>query len=387
MADKDFSIPSTPDEDKEETGRSDQSESSGVTAAQRLPLHLPATAGLSGVPGPRTVTSQTAQRGDINQLLGGGQNLPQIDVGNHLLASLIEAQRQAVTHPRIPQIGASSSMSAVNPLLVSRSEPALLSYLQAAHLQNYLSQMGQSALMNNVLEQGQMGGISNMPTSHLFPPPIPIPAASTSIPFNLTMDALRGLLVPNGHEQAALNVASSQQPPQKRQKLESASSLPRVLTLPEDHEILSAHQIFLRSQIEAFCATTDDVSTHTRGRNKPVILGQVGIRCRHCAHLPIRRRRKGSTYFPASLLGLYQAAQNMCSTHMQSGLCDEMPPEIRQQFVQLLASKVSGSGAGRPYWARAATKLGLVETEDGIRLAEHFKSNGSQSASIQRSAV
>lgn len=146
-----------------------------------------------------------------------------------------------------------------------------------------------------------------------------------------------------------------------------AMRLPVVLALQEDNEKLSSHQVQLRLQIEAFQATDDDVTTHTRGRNKPIAIGQVGIRCRHCSHLPVCRRQKGSTYFPATLLGLYQAAQNMSTTHMQCGLCTEMPDDVKQQFVTLLSTKPASSGAGRPYWAHSARKLGLVDTEDGIR--------------------
>lgn len=143
--------------------------------------------------------------------------------------------------------------------------------------------------------------------------------------------------------------------------------LPVVLALHDDHLKLSNHQVLLRHQIEAFQASEDDVSTHTRGRNKPITLGQVGIRCRHCAHVPVGRRQKGSTYFPATTLGLYQAAQNMSTTHMQCGLCTEMPTDIKQQFAKLMSTKVVSSGAGRPYWAKSAEKLGLVDTSDGIR--------------------
>lgn len=146
------------------------------------------------------------------------------------------------------------------------------------------------------------------------------------------------------------------------------SCLPCVLAVPEDDHKLSAYQVLLRHQIEVFNATEDDVSTHTRGRNKPIKIMQVGIRCRHCARLPVARRQKGSTYFPASLHGLYQAAQNMNTTHMQSGLCTEMPPEIKQQFMKTNNQKASTSVAGRPYWRKTAASLGLVDTpEDGIR--------------------
>lgn len=57
----------------------------------------------------------------------------------------------------------------------------------------------------------------------------------------------------------------------------------------------------------------------------------------------------------------------MSTTHMQCGLCNEMPDAIKNEFARLLATKVSSSGAGRPYWAESAKRLGLVDTEEGIR--------------------
>lgn len=144
------------------------------------------------------------------------------------------------------------------------------------------------------------------------------------------------------------------------------SRLRASLSCPSDQQVLSKHQIFLRMQIEAFTAISEDISTHTRGRNKTIMLGQVGICCRHCAHLPAKQRAKGSAYYPASTLGFYQAAQNMCTTHMQSGVCPEMPLEIKDTFSQLLGTKTMGSGAGRAYWSAQGRRMGLVDTERGI---------------------
>jgi hypothetical protein len=146
-------------------------------------------------------------------------------------------------------------------------------------------------------------------------------------------------------------------------------SLPICLAQSDDEQKLSDHQYFLRQQIEAFQATQDDLMTHTRGRNKPIHVGQVGIRCRHCAHIPVSRRQRGSTYFPSKKLGIYQAAQNMSTAHIQCGLCTEMPEEIKLKFVEIMSAQESNcsSGAGRPYWAQSATQLGLVDTEEGIR--------------------
>lgn len=49
---------------------------------------------------------------------------------------------------------------------------------------------------------------------------------------------------------------------------QAPKKLPAVLAVPEDGLKLSQHQILLRHQIEAFEATEEDVTTHTRGRNK-----------------------------------------------------------------------------------------------------------------------
>lgn len=145
-----------------------------------------------------------------------------------------------------------------------------------------------------------------------------------------------------------------------------ARDLPTLLVVPMDHMQLSSHQTLLRYQIEVFRAGEEDTSTHTRGRNKPVQLGQIGIRCRHCKVLPVSRRKRGSVYFPRAVEGFYQAAQNMNSTHLQTGECPLMGNALRQEFANLIATRGVSTGAGRAYWAKQARKLGLRNTDTGI---------------------
>jgi hypothetical protein len=154
-------------------------------------------------------------------------------------------------------------------------------------------------------------------------------------------------------------------------------ALPVLLCRPTDSTRLSHHQLLLRQQIEAFQATESDLSTHVRGRNKSIKLGQVGIRCRHCAHVPALNRHKGSTYFPTSVWGLYQASQNMCMIHLQGGQCREMPPAVKVQFLQLTDTKraAPSCGAGRTYWAEMAQQLGLVDTTNGIFFVRNLPSD------------
>jgi hypothetical protein len=148
----------------------------------------------------------------------------------------------------------------------------------------------------------------------------------------------------------------------------SPTMMPFVLSSPNDGLLLSPRQAFLRLNIEAFSATALDAVVRIKGRNKALHLHQVGLRCRHCAHVPTMQKSKGAVYFPSSTLGLYQAAQNMCSSHLQCGQCPDMPESIKTLFGQLLETKttMSHSASGRTYWAQCAQQEGLVDTELGI---------------------
>lgn len=197
--------------------------------------------------------------------------------------------------------------------------------------------------------------------------------------------ALRGPLSTNRQRGDQKNKGKSSAPP-VRQNLTAADigpdvpeSLPAVLALPEDETKLSAYQLLIRNQIEAFSASADTIATHARGRNRPISLNQVGIRCRHCKHLPPNQRKKGSVYFPFSVVGFYQAAQNMGSSHFHGESCHEMSPELKKEFVDILACK-STVGSGKQYWARTALKLGLVDTEEGVRFIRDLVSESSPSS-------
>jgi hypothetical protein len=57
--------------------------------------------------------------------------------------------------------------------------------------------------------------------------------------------------------------------------------------------------------------------------------------CAHCAHIPASQLGKGSVYYPSLTMGIYQASQNMCSTHLQCRLCPEMPESTKTTFAEL----------------------------------------------------
>jgi hypothetical protein len=139
-----------------------------------------------------------------------------------------------------------------------------------------------------------------------------------------------------------------------------------IMGLPDDKHQLSEYQIVVRLHLEIFEAKMEDVKSNIQGRKRRVFLGQAGIRCRHCSNLMLRQRGRGAVYYPVKLSGMYQAAQNMASSHL-SDCCTQIPPSIKQRLRDLRHRRETASG-GKEYWAKAGRAIGLYETEDGLRL-------------------
>jgi hypothetical protein len=74
---------------------------------------------------------------------------------------------------------------------------------------------------------------------------------------------------------------------------------PVCLYMTCDDQNLSGYQCLARQQIEVFQAGPEDVHANAQGRNRPIKLGQVGIRCRHCSIAPPKQRKAGAVYFPS----------------------------------------------------------------------------------------
>jgi hypothetical protein len=140
-----------------------------------------------------------------------------------------------------------------------------------------------------------------------------------------------------------------------------------------DEENLSEYQCLIRRHIEVFEANTDDVCSNAQGRHRIIVLGQVGIRCRHCSNLLPRSRMRGSTYYPSSLYGLYQAAQNMASIHF-GNFCHILPDTLRLKFQKFRGRTKSNARGGRDYWAECLKTSGIKEMDDGqLRFSKEEK--------------
>lgn len=138
------------------------------------------------------------------------------------------------------------------------------------------------------------------------------------------------------------------------------TSLCLPVSLPQDAELLSPYQTLLRQQLEFFEATHDEVLV-VQGRNKPVSLQQVGVRCRHCARRAVPRTI-GSSYYPTRLESIYQSGQNIAKHHFEMNKCPSIPSVVQQLLMKKEENKgKSIKGRGKVYWAEAARELGIVE--------------------------
>jgi hypothetical protein len=141
-------------------------------------------------------------------------------------------------------------------------------------------------------------------------------------------------------------------------------SIPLYLSCNPDY--LSEYQCLIRKHIELFEASEKDVNGRIKGRNKPIVLGQVGIRCMFCAHLyPPEDRARGAMYYPHKLAGIYQSAQILSQGHLME-LCPFVPKDLRVEMKRLKEQK-SYATAGKDYWANTAKALNVFEDQHGLR--------------------
>jgi hypothetical protein len=151
-----------------------------------------------------------------------------------------------------------------------------------------------------------------------------------------------------------------------------------LLAIPEDKDWLSDTDCFIRRQLEVFCTTSEDVEQALEDRKYPVKLGQIGIRCIHCALTPNGARAQAVAY-PFSISGIYEAAREFQRLHLET--CENLPLSAKSKLVSLRGS-TSLSSVLRKYYVLAAKALGLHDTMNGIRAGGDAAPPGSQAAFI-----
>jgi hypothetical protein len=193
-------------------------------------------------------------------------------------------------------------------------------------------------------------------------------------PINVSVSALQAInpLLPNLLLQAGINpllpnlLLPAMRPDAALLQPPGLTNRPAVpLYLDYDEQSLTEYQILLRQQIELFEAGPDDVRGSAQGRNNPIHIGQVGIRCRHCAILPKAARNRGAVYYSKTIDGLYQVAQNMSKLHLCK-MCHKIPDGTQLKLIKLGKANNRASG-GKEYWAEGLRVLGVYEDGNMLR--------------------
>ncbi|KAL7558827.1 hypothetical protein ACA910_005189 [Epithemia clementina (nom. ined.)] len=146
---------------------------------------------------------------------------------------------------------------------------------------------------------------------------------------------------------------------------------PIRLYLSADFDSFSTFQVAVRQHVEFFEASEDDITTSAQGRPRPIVLGQVGIRCCFCAHLHPSLRPPGAVCYPSKRAGIYQAAQNIAKVHWMEQ-CGSISTEFRQELGRRRAAKCPvRRRASKATWTHRATALGVHEdaVKGGLRFA------------------
>ena len=124
--------------------------------------------------------------------------------------------------------------------------------------------------------------------------------------------------------------------------------------------------------IEVFACTAEDVEKHPRSKGtRRARLGQVGLRCVHCKHLPLRELANQSISFPTSTAHIYESVRNWHRFHFD--LCQHIPADIRAKYTALKRGErahKTGRFATKDYFTEGARRLGMRDTRSGIFFAD-----------------
>ena len=145
---------------------------------------------------------------------------------------------------------------------------------------------------------------------------------------------------------------------------------PVPIALDCDEQALTEYQCLLRKQIELFEAGPADIRGTAQGRNTPITMGQVGIRCRHCAPITKAARARGAVFYSKTIDGIYQVAQNMSKVHLCER-CHRVPDDVKQRLQKLRTANSRASG-GKEYWSEGIRALGVYSDGEMLRFAKRL---------------
>jgi hypothetical protein len=92
---------------------------------------------------------------------------------------------------------------------------------------------------------------------------------------------------------------------------------------------------------------------------------QLGIQCKWCKHRNYSDRQERAVCFPSTIKNIYHSIETWQRRH--STVCGDIPPWAKTQMTNLMKCSRSGAGGRRLYWEESAKRLGMVDTDNGVR--------------------
>ena len=283
-------------------------------AMRHSSLALPSSLHQRGDPFLSSITNTntgTSGLGGLDILRGRAAGTAAPSILRHQLLAAAASQAQA--HPR-SSLGNTTALQQATALL--RNNSVTNEQTRRQELQRILSENAQGLrrgqesgylqrsnaqqrlLLDSQISQQLVGGLSVGYLQQILgrqtTPQMPSAAAANSARLS-AMPSQPNHQLPGPGARAAAFVRSAY--------AERPTREPVTLYLSCDDDSLTPYQCLARKQIQLFECTAKDVdSASSSGRSRRgVRVGQVGIRCRHCSHLPQRERARGSTYYPTKL--------------------------------------------------------------------------------------
>lgn len=127
---------------------------------------------------------------------------------------------------------------------------------------------------------------------------------------------------------------------------------------PGDDDVVGPMNGLARRQIEWFAATNRDVADR-KFTTAPIVLGQVGFRCVHCAHIPFTARATTAVVYPKSYHALNQALTHYKTKHLMN--CEQIPTNIKARSKSLAGRQGMKGKQRREHSINGFQSIGIIE--------------------------
>jgi len=135
-----------------------------------------------------------------------------------------------------------------------------------------------------------------------------------------------------------------------------------------DAEMFSEYHCQLRKQIEFFQTSQEDMEGTRSTCSKPIVLNQVGIRCKHCKTLPVSERGRRAISYPRTIQTIYPMVLTMSKHFLEN--CPKIPPAIRQTLEKLAQDNRYKKRGSTMYWSDGIQEIGIQETDNGLTFSD-----------------